>query len=65
MGFSRKKNEKKLPRSFNFTFWYTDDVLSLSHFKFGDSVYFDRIELEIKDTTDTAKFATYIDLDYT
>jgi hypothetical protein len=47
-----KKNEKKLARSFNFTFRYIDDVLSLTHSRFGDFV--DRIypiELEIKDIT--------------
>ena len=45
-----KKNEKKLARSFNFTFRYID-VLSLNDSRFGDFV--DRIypiELEIKDT---------------
>ena len=49
-----KKNEKKLARSFYFTFRYVDDVLSLNNSRFGDFV--DRIypiELEIKDTTDT------------
>ena len=49
-----KKNENKLVRSFNFTFRYIDDVLSLNNSRFGDFV--DRIypiELEIKDTTDT------------
>ena len=49
-----KKNEKKLARSFNFTFRYIDDVFSLNNSRFGDFV--DRIypiELEIKDTTDT------------
>jgi hypothetical protein len=48
------KNEKKLTRSFNFTFCYIDDVLSLNNTRFGDFV--DRIypiELEIKDNTDT------------
>jgi hypothetical protein len=48
-----KKNEKKLVRSFNFTFRYIDDVLSLSNSRFGDFV--ERIypiELEIKDTTE-------------
>jgi hypothetical protein len=48
------KNEKKLARSFNFTFCYIDDVLSLNNTRFGDFV--DRIypiELEIKDNTDT------------
>jgi hypothetical protein len=58
-----KKNEKKLARSFNFTFRYIDDVLSLNNSKFGDFVdctY--SIELEIKDTTDTNRSASYIDL---
>jgi hypothetical protein len=43
--------EKKLDRSFNFTFRYIDDVLSLNNSMFGDFV--DRIypnELEIKDS---------------
>ena len=60
-----KKNEKKLPRSFNFTFRYIDDVLSLNNSKLGDFV--DRIyptELEIKDTTDTATSASYLDLQH-
>jgi hypothetical protein len=58
-----KKNEKKLTRSFNFTFRCIDDVLSLSNSSFGDFV--DRIhpiELEIKDTTDTDRSASYLDL---
>jgi hypothetical protein len=38
-----KKNEKKLARSFNFTFRYIDDVPSLNNSRFGDFV--DRIEL--------------------
>ena len=49
-----KKNEEKLVRSVNFTFCYTDDVLSLNNSKFGEFV--DRIfpiELEIKDANDT------------
>ena len=52
-----KKNEKKLPRSFNFTFRYIDDVLSINNSRFGD--FADRIypiELEIKDTTDAARY---------
>jgi hypothetical protein len=36
-----KKNGKKLARSFNFTFHYMDDVLSLNNSRFGDFV--DRI----------------------
>ena len=58
-----KKNKKKLARSFNFTFRYIDDVLSLNNSRFCDFV--DRIypiELEIKDTTDTDRCASYLDL---
>ena len=57
------KNEKKLARSFNFTFCYIDDVLSLNNNRFGDFV--DRIypiELEINDNTDTDKSASYLDI---
>jgi hypothetical protein len=48
----------------NFTFRYIDDVLSLNNSRFGDFV--DRIypiELEIKDTTDTDRYASYLDID--
>jgi hypothetical protein len=58
-----KKNEKNLARSFNFTFRYIDDVLLLNNSRFGDFV--DRIypiELEKKDTTDTDRSASYLDL---
>ena len=58
-----KKNEKKLARSFNFTFRYIDDVLSLNNSRFGDFVdpiY--PIELEVKDTTYTDRSASYLDL---
>ena len=44
-------------------FHYIDDVLSLNNSRFDDFV--DRIypiELEIKDTTDTDKSASYLDL---
>ena len=53
----------RLARSFNFTFRYIDDVLSLNNSRFGDFV--DRIypiELEIKDTTDTDRSASYLDI---
>ena len=53
-----KKNEKKLARSFNFTF-YIDDVLSLNNTRFSD--FIDH-EIEIKDTTDTDRYVSYIDL---
>ena len=49
--------------SFNFSFRYIDDVLSLNNSKFGD--FLGRIypnELEIKDTTNTPKSASYLDL---
>jgi len=46
------KNEKKLARSFNFTFRYIADVLALNRSKFGYFVaYIYPIGLEIKDTT--------------
>jgi hypothetical protein len=47
----------------NVAFFYIDDVLSLNNFRFDDFV--DRIypiELEIKDTTDTDRSASYLDL---
>jgi hypothetical protein len=55
-----KKNEKELAWSFNFTFRYIDNVLSRKNHRFCDFV--DRIypiELEIKDTTDTVRSASY------
>ena len=49
--------------SFNFTFRCIDDGLSLINSKFGDYVKcIYPIELEIKDTTDTVKSASYLDL---
>ena len=52
-----QKNGKKLDRSFNFTLRYINDANSLHNSKFGESIY--PIELEIKDTTDTARSLTY------
>ena len=52
-----------LSRSFNVTFRYLDDVLSLNNSRFGDFV--DRIypiELEINDTTDTDMSDLCLDL---
>ena len=57
------KIKMKLARSFNFTFCYIDDVLSLHNSRPGDFV--DRIypiELELKDTKDTDRSASYLDL---
>jgi hypothetical protein len=57
-----KKNKKKLARSFNFTFRYIYDVLSLNDYRFGDFVdHIYHIELEMKDTTDTDRSASYLD----
>ena len=59
-----KKKEKKLVRSFNFTFHYIDNVLSLNNSKFRDFFYrIYPIELEIKDITDADMSASYLDID--
>ena len=58
-----KSGAKKQSRSFNLTYRYIDDVLSLNNSKFSDyidSIYPD--ELEIKDTTDASNFSNYLDL---
>jgi hypothetical protein len=54
------KNGKKLARSFNFRFRYIDDVLLLNNSRFGGFVVIYLIELEIKDTTDTDRSASYL-----
>ena len=52
------KNEKKLARSFNFTYRYIYDVFSVGNPRFGDFVdLIYHIGLEIKDTTDTDRSA--------
>jgi hypothetical protein len=58
-----KCTDKKLVRSFNFTYRYIDDVLAINNSKFVD--YLDSIyppELEIKDTTDSSTQTSYLDL---
>ena len=58
-----QKGEKKLAQSFNFTFRYIDDVLSLNNNRFSDHLHFIYpSELGIKDTTDADKSASYLDL---
>ena len=58
-----QKKEKKLTQSFNYSFRYIDDVLSLNNCRFIDYVHLMYPnELEIKDTTDTVKTASYLDL---
>ena len=45
------KNEKKLAISFNSTFCYIDDVLSIGNSKIGDFVdHLYPVEIEIKDS---------------
>ena len=59
-GISRKQ---KLAGSFDFKIRYMDDVLSLNNSKVGDFFYrIYLIELRIKDTTDTARSASCLDL---
>ena len=55
------ENEKSLIWSFNLDFRYIDDVLSLN--KIDDSVYcIYAIQHEIRHTTDTPKYNSYLDL---
>jgi hypothetical protein len=49
-------------KTFNFTFLYTDDVLPLNNFKLGDYDHIYLTELEIKNTTYTARSASFLDL---
>ena len=58
-----KSGKKTVAKNFNFTFRYIDDVLSINNPKVGD--YLGVIypsELEIKDTTESSKSASYLDL---
>jgi hypothetical protein len=58
-----KNKERKLSQTFNSSFRYLDDVLSLNNSQFGD--YLHRIypnEIQVKDTTDNQKLASYLDL---
>jgi len=56
-----KKIEKKLARSFNFTFRYIEGVLSINNARLSDFVNrIYPIELEIKDITDTDRSASYL-----
>ena len=58
-----KQKQKQLAQSFNFSFRYIDDVLSLNNSRFGDFLHLIYpSQLEIKDTTDTVKSASYLDL---
>ena len=58
-----KQKQKQFAQSFNFSFRYIDDVLSLNNSRFGDFLHLIYpSQLEIKDTTDTVKSASYLDL---
>jgi hypothetical protein len=57
-----KNKDRKLAQTFNSRFLYIDAILSPNNSRFGD--YLHRIypnELEVKDTTDTQKSASYLD----
>lgn len=57
------KKDLRLAQSFNFTFRYIDDVLSLNNSRFGDFLHLIYPkELEIKDTTDSERSASYLDI---
>jgi hypothetical protein len=61
-GFLKNK-DRKLSHTFKSSCRYIDDALSLNNTRFGD--YLHRIypnELEVKDTIDTQKSASYLDL---
>ena len=56
-----KYKDRELAHTFNSSFRYIDDVLSLNNSRFGD--YLHHIypnELKVKDTADTQKSASYV-----
>jgi hypothetical protein len=58
-----KKQEVHETRTFNFTYRYIDDVLSINNSRFEEFlplIY--PPELEVKETTDTASSASFLDL---
>jgi hypothetical protein len=55
-------NNKKLAVLFNHTFRYIDDVLSINNHNFHNYVHLISGELEIKDTTESDKSASYLDI---
>ena len=66
VGVSQKLvKDKKIheARAFNFTYRYTDDVLSINNSRFAEflSLIYPP-ELEVKETTDTASSASFLDL---
>ena len=58
-----KSGKRHLAKSFNFTYRYIDDVLSINNPKLGDYIDFIYpVELDIKDTTDADHHGSYLDL---
>jgi hypothetical protein len=56
-------NNKKLAVSFNHTFRYIDDVLSINNHNFHNYVHLTYPdELQIKDITESDKSASYLDI---
>ena len=61
--FSRVSKYWKLAQTLNSSFLYIDDIQSLNNFWFGDYLHcIYPNELEVKDTTDTEKSASYLDI---
>ena len=61
VGVSSKAGKNKKiheARAFNFTYRYIDDVLSINNSRFAEFLP----ELEVKETTDTASSASFLDL---
>ena len=57
------RKQKNIAQSFNFTYRYIDDVLSLSNSDFDKYIHtIYPPELEIKNTTDSNKSSSYLDL---
>ena len=58
-----RSGERRLAKSFNFTYRYIDDVISLNNPKFSryiNDIY--PVELEIKETTDDQNHSSFLDL---
>ena len=59
----QRNNKTKLSRSFNFTFRYIDDVLSLNNPTFSEHLYQKYpSKLEIREKTDSTKSVSYLNL---
>ena len=55
-----RKNENNLTLSCNSAVCHADDVLLLNISRFGVTIY--HIEIQIKNTVDTARYASYLDI---